>query len=101
MNDHNKQHVERRTTMRLDMEKELIDIHWTNEQGQHVSKKIACLDFSKGGLKLDCDQAIPLATETTVVFQGAAKHSQKLQGKVIRCIQQENGWFEIALRLDE
>ncbi|GHF89164.1 PilZ domain-containing protein [Thalassotalea marina] len=101
MNEQDDQQSERRQAMRLDMEKELIDIHWTNEQGQVINKKIACLDFSKGGLKLDCDQAIPLDTETTVVFQAAAKNSQQLKGKVIRCIQQDNGWFEIALRLDE
>lgn len=101
MNDYEEQQSDRRKAMRLDMEKELIDIQWTNEQGKKLTKKIACLDFSKGGLRLDCDQAIPLDTHTTVVFQAAAKNSQQLSGRVIRCIQQDNGWFEIALRLDE
>jgi len=93
--------VERRQSFRLDMEKELVDIVWTDADGVERSKKIACLDFSKGGLKLDCDQAIALQTPTVVVFKSASPNSQKLYGRVIRCIEQSNGWFEIALRLDE
>ncbi|GLX78636.1 hypothetical protein tinsulaeT_19760 [Thalassotalea insulae] len=99
MVDDNQENAERRQSFRLDMEKELVDILWTGEQGQEVKKKIVCVDFSKGGLKLDCDQEIPVNTEVTVVFQAAAKHSQQLTGRVLRCIQQDNGWYEVALRL--
>jgi len=92
---------ERRQSFRLDMEKELVDIVWNDDAGVERQKKIACLDFSRGGLKLDCDQAIELQTPTTIVFKSASPNSQKLYGRVIRCIKQDNGWFEIALRLDE
>ncbi len=91
--------LERRQSFRLDMEKELVDIIWTNDSGQEIKKKIVCVDFSKGGLKLDCDQPIPVNTDVTVVFQGAAPNNQALHGAVIRCFQQENGWYEVALRL--
>ena len=96
-NDNN----ERRQAFRIDMEKELVDISWTDEKGQHYQKKIACLDFSRGGLKLDCDMAIPVNTHATVIFKSANPNCQKLAGKVIRCIQQANGWFEVALILDD
>ena len=92
---------ERRQSFRLDMEKEIIDIVWTNAQGQQSTKKIACLDFSRGGLKLDCDQAIELQTQVTVLFKAADPRSQKITGRVIRCIKQDNGWFEIALKFEE
>jgi c-di-GMP-binding flagellar brake protein YcgR len=91
---------ERRQSFRLDMEKELVDIIWVNEQQQQQQRKITCLDFSRGGLKLDCDHSIPLHTEVTVVFKVANPNSQNLHGKVIRCIKQPNGYFELALRLD-
>ena len=91
---------ERRQSFRLDMEKELVDIVWKDEQGQEHSKKIVCLDFSRGGLKLDCDQALTLQTPVTIVFKSAHSNSQKLYGKVLRCIKQKNGWFEIALILE-
>ncbi|WP_448565824.1 PilZ domain-containing protein [Thalassotalea ganghwensis] len=98
--DQDKTEDERRQSFRLDMEKELVDISWQDEQGKQVSRKIVCLDFSKGGLKLDCGCAIPLDTPVTVVFKAADPRSQKLTGRVIRCIQQDNGWFEVALQLD-
>jgi c-di-GMP-binding flagellar brake protein YcgR len=91
---------ERRQSFRLDMEKELVDIIWVNDQQQQFQRKITCLDFSRGGLKLDCDHSIPLQTEVTVVFKVANPNSQNLHGKVIRCIEQPNGYFELALRLD-
>ncbi|MDO6445306.1 PilZ domain-containing protein [Colwellia sp. 1_MG-2023] len=92
---------ERRKSFRLDMEKELVDITWTHDSGQEINKKIVCVDFSKGGLKLDCDQSIPINTEVTIRFKAAAANCQILKGKVIRCLEQENGWFELALKLNQ
>jgi hypothetical protein len=37
----------------------------------------------------------------TIIFKSAAVNNQKLFGKVLRCIKQDNGWFEIAIRLDK
>lgn len=93
--------LERRSSFRLDMEKELVDIIWTDESGQEKTKKIVCLNFSRGGLKLDCDIALPVQMAVTVLFKSANVNNQKLYGKVLRCIKQDNGWFEIALILDK
>jgi len=91
---------ERRQSFRIDMEKELVDISWTDDSGNMQQRKIVCLDFSRGGLKVDCDQAIPVATNIEVLFKGAHPSSQKLTGKVLRCRQDDSGWFHIALQLD-
>jgi hypothetical protein len=93
--------LERRSSFRLDMEKELVDIVWQDECGKKYTKKIVCLDFSRGGLKLDCDIALPVQTTVTVIFKSAAANNQKLYAKVLRCIKQDTGWFEIALVLDK
>lgn len=93
--------IERRRAFRLDMEKELIDIKFVDENGKEQQKKIACLDFSRGGVRLDCDHDIPVNTHVTVIFKRAAPQSQVLTAKVLRCIKQSNGWFEIALILDD
>ena len=93
--------LERRGSFRLDMEKELIDISWIDENGQERTKKIVCLDFARGGLKLECDIALPVQAAVTVLFKSASINNQKLRGKVLRCIKQDNGWFEIALILDK
>jgi len=92
---------ERRRSFRLDMEKELIDIVWTDDNGDEKRKKIVCLDFSRGGLKVDCDCEIAANSQVTVIFKAANPNSQKLFGKVIRCVKQDNGWFEVALQLTD
>jgi hypothetical protein len=101
MSDSNDSDMERRSSFRLDMENELVDIMWTDENGQERTKKIVCLDFARGGLKLDCDITLPEQTAVTVLFKSANANNQKLFGKVLRCIKQDNGWFEIALTLDK
>ena len=101
MTDSSVDESERRNSFRLDMEKELVDIMWSDESGQQRSKKIVCLDFARGGLKLDCDIALPVNVAVTVVFKAANSNHQKLYGKVLRCIKQDTGWFEIALILDK
>ena len=100
MTDSSFDELERRKSFRLDMEKELVDIVWTDEQGEQRSKKIACLDFARGGLKLDCDHPLPVQTKVTVNFKSANANNQKLFGKVLRCLKQDNGWYEIVLTLD-
>jgi len=97
----NENNVERRQAFRLDMEKELVDIIWINEQQEQQQRKITCLDFSRNGLKLDCDHAIPLQTPATIIFKIANANSQNLHGTVIRCIKQANGYFEIAMRISD
>lgn len=101
MTDSSSEEMERRKSFRLDMEQELVDIVWTDEKGQEHNNKIACLDFSRGGLKLDCDQCLPVNTTVTVVFKSANASNQKLYGKVLRSIKHESGWYEIGLELDK
>ncbi len=100
MNQSSNDESERRKSFRLDMEKELIDITWTDEQGLEHQKKIACLDFSRGGLRVDCDHELPLHTLVTVIFKSASENNKKLYGKVLRCTKQDSGWFEVALTLN-
>lgn len=90
---------ERRQSFRLNMNKELVDIIWVDINGIKKQKEIACLDFSGNGLRVDCDQAIELQSSVTVIFKAASPNSQKLSGQVVRCIPQDNNYFEIALRL--
>jgi len=93
--------IDRRKSFRLDMEKEIVDISWIDESNKQRVKKTACLDFSRGGLRLDCDQLLPETTKIMVQFRSAENNSKKLYASVLRCEKQANGWYEIALLLDE
>lgn len=89
--------VERRKSFRLDMEKEFIDICWKNEANIEQKKKLVCIDFARGGLKLESDIAIAIKTPVSAIFKPENPHSQRINGEVLRCIQQKNGWFELVL----
>ncbi|MBO9489986.1 PilZ domain-containing protein [Endozoicomonas sp. G2_1] len=89
---------ERRQSFRLDMEKELIDLSWQDAEGHVQVKKTACLDFARGGIKVDCDQSIEVGTEVAVTFKAHEAQSQRLSAQVIRCALQDNGWYHIALQ---
>jgi len=91
---------ERRESFRLDMEKELIDVKWTDSSGRSQLKKVACRDFSKGGLRIDCDVEIEQGTRVEIIIQATSRKPQLLNARVIRCKQLENGWFEVAFLLD-
>ncbi|NMP33098.1 PilZ domain-containing protein [Thalassotalea sp. M1531] len=100
MSESSNHEIERRTSFRLDMEKELIDVTWQDNSGQQFTKKVACLDFSKGGVRIDSDIAMQVDTPVTVIFKGNSPQRQELQGKVLRCIKQDTGWFEVAFIFD-
>lgn len=91
---------ERRQYFRIDMEEEPIDIIWQDSVGAKHQKKITCLDFSRGGVKARCDDEIPLNAQATVIFKAADPSSQRLDGKILRCIKQASGKFQIALKLN-
>jgi c-di-GMP-binding flagellar brake protein YcgR len=99
MSDSELKGAERRQNFRIDMEEELIDIIWQDETGKEAKRKITCLDFSRGGVRADCDIELPKNAVVTVIFQAAAPSSQRLQGKVIRCIKRDDSFYEIALKL--
>ena len=100
MTDSSNHEIERRQSFRLDMEKELVDISWTDDAGCQRTKKVACLDFSRGGLRIDSDIEMPEETPVTVIFKSNTPGAQSLTGVVVRCIQQENGWYEVGFQLE-
>jgi c-di-GMP-binding flagellar brake protein YcgR len=97
-NDHGED--DRRQAFRIEMENEIIDISWFDKAGEVVTRRIACIDFSRGGLKINCDSAIEIDTLVTIIFRAAHENSQNLKGKVLRCLKQNNGWFDIGIQLD-
>jgi c-di-GMP-binding flagellar brake protein YcgR len=90
---------ERRQFFRIDMEEEQIDLIWQDQNGEEYCKKITCLDFSRGGVRADCDDEIPVNTNVIVIFKAADPRSQRLHGKVLRCVKQASGCYQIALIL--
>ena len=99
MTDSSNHEIERRQSYRLDMEKELVSVSWTDDAGREWQKTLACLDFSRGGVRVDCDMAIAEDSQVSLTFKANTPEQQTFQCRVLRCIEQPNGWYEIAFAL--
>lgn len=89
--------LDRRSSMRLDMEKELISIVWQDQQGQPQSRDVMCVDVSNGGLKFSLEQSIAIDTPVQVFFKPRQTLTTLRHATVIRVQQQPHGWFDIGL----
>ena len=90
---------ERRSSRRLDMEKELITIKW-EEANIEQSGKATCLDVSSSGLKISFDRTIQIGQNVEVTFEGKNNHLNVMQATALYSEQKEHGWFEIAFTFD-
>lgn len=91
---------ERRTSRRLDMEKELITVNW-EDNGTKESSKPICLDVSSTGLKINIDRPIQTNTKAEIIFEGKDKQTNTFSAEVVYCNLQENGWYEIAFQFTQ
>ena len=89
---------ERRESLRLDMEKQIVSIHWNSPNGDRLTRDVMCVDVSNGGFQLELDFPIPTDTLVSILFQPHLPESQSYQGKVLRTILQEHGWYNVALK---
>lgn len=88
--------IELRQSIRLDMEKELIELSWTTKDGTHISRNAMCIDVSNGGLKVNIDRPIELDTHVKVVFKDKLGGSNIMYAKVIRETLVHD-WFDVAM----
>lgn len=89
-------YMDRRESLRLDMEKHLIEISWT-ENSATVTRSVMCFDVSGGGLQIEMDKPLPLNTQVNVQFQPSESASKLFEAQIIRVIRTENGWFNMGL----
>ncbi len=94
-------HDERRRSQRLDMEHELVSISWIDQYDESVTRDVMCVDVSSRGIRVEMTHPLDENQEVSITFKpNQANHVCKT-GLVVRCTQQSNGWYEIALQLEQ
>ena len=88
---------DRRSSLRLDMEKELISIHWLDAKGMQQNRDVMCVDVSSGGLRFSLEQSNPIVAQIEEHFKPRQPLTTKRLATVIRSEQQDHGWFDIGL----
>lgn len=89
---------ERRQSARLDMEQQLVQINWINGNGATISRDVKCVDVSNGGLQVEVDCPIEVDKLVVVLFHPHEANCKSYESVVLRCVQQEHGWFNIGLK---
>lgn len=99
MSEPNDEAIERRESLRLDMEKELVNVIWQDEQGNELSTKCICVDISRQGMQLNFDREIKEGSEIFVQFSTNDVNAKKWPVKVLRCHLSINGWYLLGLQM--
>jgi len=89
---------ERRSSLRVDMEKQLVSISWIEETGTTITRDVMCIDVSNGGLQIELERSIPIDTLVVVLFSPNRTSCRSYETRVLRTLQQEHGWFNIGLQ---
>ncbi|GIU47743.1 pilus assembly protein PilZ [Shewanella sairae] len=58
-----------------------------------------CIDLSRKGALLQCQQAMPLGTLIAVTFNAGRDNQNTVKGQVCRCITVDKQKFNVALQL--
>ena len=88
---------DRRSSLRLDMEKQLITVSWQGDNDRQYIRDVMCLDISKGGIKFSIERDIEVDTKVKVQFKSNLIESKIFVARVLRSIKQDHGWYDIGL----
>jgi len=88
---------DRRDSLRLDMEKQLITVSWQGENERQYIRDVMCLDISKGGIKFSIERDIEIDTQVKVQFKPHQIDSKIYLARVLRSVKQDHGWYDIGL----
>lgn len=99
MSNLKKQTIERRKNFRIDMENETIDLIWKDTDGKSYKVQSVCVDFSKGGMKVENEFAILPNTKVSFRFQSEHPDSIALRAKVVRCTKMGDKRYSIGFKI--
>ena len=91
---------DRRQSTRVDMESEKVLISIQSELDVITKPSYAlCIDLSRKGALLQCNQSMPLGTLIAVTFNPDMDNENQVKGQVCRCTQIADASFQVALQL--
>ncbi len=85
MENTNLEQLERRRSMRLDLEEEPVRLNWLDKDGKEQELEAICIDISKRGMLIVHEQDLTIGTKMTVNFTSENVESEPMYVKVARC----------------
>ncbi|GGZ45720.1 MULTISPECIES: PilZ domain-containing protein [Shewanella] len=91
--------IERRRSLRVDLEAERIRLHWINKAGDELNDDGICIDLSRRGILFEYHQPFTLGELLSVTFHAGTDSQNTIKGQVCRCSEINPKRFHIAMQL--
>lgn len=92
---------ERRSSLRLDMENELIELTIFDGLGTTKTRTVTCIDLTHSGIAVHCDEPIAVDTKVEIRLRPNDRECPALVASVLRCQLLSSGWYNIGLLLQQ
>ncbi|MCL1097500.1 PilZ domain-containing protein [Shewanella gelidii] len=99
MDDVQKEYVEKRASLRVDMEAERVLLTWQDSSGQVTSDDAICIDFARKGALLEYKTNFALGSLLEVTFHPNSENENTVKGQVCRCTKCNDLSFHVAVQL--
>ncbi|GDY27664.1 MULTISPECIES: PilZ domain-containing protein [unclassified Agarivorans] len=77
--------LDRRRSMRLDLENEPVKLMWKNSDGEAESIEATCIDISRRGLLIMHSDDLQIGTKLIIKFATEHADATEMKAKVARC----------------
>ncbi|MGY5451066.1 PilZ domain-containing protein [Agarivorans sp. MS3-6] len=91
--------LERRRSMRLDLENEPVLLKWMDSNGDAQQLEATCIDISRRGMLILHSDDLQIGTKLTVLFTSEHSEAKEMQAKVARCHRKNFSTYHMFLLL--
>ncbi len=99
MDDNQKTFVEKRRSLRVDMEAERVILTWQNQHNTLKSDNGICIDLARQGALVEYSKGFNLGDLLEVTFNPGSDNENTIKGQVCRCTQCKDQSYHIAIQL--
>ncbi|MEE1675229.1 PilZ domain-containing protein [Agarivorans aestuarii] len=91
--------LDRRRSMRLDLENEPVQLTWKDSDGEDQSLEATCIDISRRGLLVKHSNDLQIGTKLIIQFSAEHSDTSEMKAKVARCHRKNFSSYHMFLLL--
>ncbi|WP_220719242.1 PilZ domain-containing protein [Agarivorans litoreus] len=91
--------LDRRRSMRLDLENEPVQLTWQDGEGEDQSIEATCIDISRRGMLVKHSKDLQIGTKLKVQFSPGSGDISEMKAKVARCHRKNFSSYHMFLLL--
>lgn len=91
--------TEKRTSLRINMEEERVQLHWLDHHGAPHTDNAICIDLARRGILFDYPAPFALGELLEVTFNPQTRSENTVKGQVCRCAKRHDNSYHVAIKL--